>query len=97
MSGNKLTCDSIEQYTTDMYNNVNKNVILNIIKDYNPEDYKQLSIMYNTINKIVNKNSKEYLINARIFNYIKLNAFKKALDIKFNEMTKEELNELIGS
>ena len=97
MSGNKLTCDSIEQYTTDMYNNVNKNVILNIIKDYNPEDYKQLSIMYNTINKIVNKNSKEYLINVRIFNYIKLNAFKKALDIKFNEMTKEELNELIGS
>ena len=52
MSGNKLTCDSIEQYTTDMYNNVNKNVILNIIKDYNPEDYKQLSIMYNTINNL---------------------------------------------
>ena len=92
MSGNNLTSQCIENYTNNLYTNIIKVININIIKEYVPEDYLALYNMCNAINKIQNKSSKNYLLSINSFNYFKLNIFKKAINIKFNKMTKEELN-----
>jgi hypothetical protein len=92
MSGNSLTCQSIQKYTNSLHSNIIKVINVSIIKEYLPEDYLTLCNMYNAINKIQNKYSPNYLLSINSFNYYKLNIFKKAINIKFNKMTKEQLN-----
>lgn len=92
MSCNTLTCNAVLYYSNIIENITNKTINLDIIKTYCPDDYYHLSNMCNKISNIKDKTSNNYMLSVRLFTYLRLNAFKKAIDIKFSKMTEEQLN-----
>jgi hypothetical protein len=95
MSGSTLTCETIERYTTHLHYHINNLINDCIIKVYCPDEYYMLYQMYKeltTMKASGDKNYMNFLLKYRSFIYFKFNLFKKAIEIKFNEMSNEQLN-----